>query len=117
MPKYFGDAASGSAYVLYYQAVDLDLSALGLRPPESESAAASTSAPADSSVSQISTLATTLEADESTSNSPALPPGLTPEDHQTPSPRPDRVRRARTTLIGARRAAVVIVLCFALRRG
>ncbi|GJE99807.1 cysteine proteinase [Phanerochaete sordida] len=86
--RYFGDSNAGAAYVLYYQAVDLDLSALGLRPPESESAAAST-APADSSVSQISTLATTLEADESTSHSPALPPGLTPEDQQTPSPRPD----------------------------
>ena len=33
IPKYFGDSNSGSAYVLYYQAVDLDLSALGLKPP------------------------------------------------------------------------------------
>ena len=30
--KYFGDSNAGSAYVLYYQAVDLDLGALGLRP-------------------------------------------------------------------------------------
>lgn len=30
--KYFGESNSGSAYVLYYQAVDLDLAALGLRP-------------------------------------------------------------------------------------
>ena len=28
IPKYFGDSNSGSAYVLYYQAVDLDLPAL-----------------------------------------------------------------------------------------
>jgi len=39
--KYFGESNSGSAYLLYYQAVDLDLTALGLRPvvppPTSES--------------------------------------------------------------------------------
>ncbi|PIL31043.1 hypothetical protein GSI_05739 [Ganoderma sinense ZZ0214-1] len=33
IPKYFGDSNSGSAYVLYYQAVDLDLPALGLKSP------------------------------------------------------------------------------------
>lgn len=35
IPQFFGDAASGSgsAYVLYYQAVDLDLTSLGLKPP------------------------------------------------------------------------------------
>ena len=31
--RYFGDGISGSAYVLYYQAVDLDLASLGLKPP------------------------------------------------------------------------------------
>jgi ubiquitin carboxyl-terminal hydrolase 9/13 len=31
IPRYFGDSNCGSAYVLYYQAVDLDLGALGLR--------------------------------------------------------------------------------------
>ncbi|KAI0299917.1 hypothetical protein BC826DRAFT_905949 [Russula brevipes] len=31
--RYFGDAASGSAYVLYYQAVDLDLVSLGMKVP------------------------------------------------------------------------------------
>jgi len=31
IPKYFGDSNSGSAYVLYYQAVDIDLAGLGLR--------------------------------------------------------------------------------------
>ncbi|TEB38768.1 cysteine proteinase [Coprinellus micaceus] len=32
--KYFGDSNSGSAYVLYYQAVDIDYAELGLRQPE-----------------------------------------------------------------------------------
>lgn len=32
IPKYFGESNSGSAYVLYYQAVDLDLVALDLLP-------------------------------------------------------------------------------------
>jgi ubiquitin carboxyl-terminal hydrolase 9/13 len=32
IPKYFGESNSGSAYILYYQAADIDLSALGLRP-------------------------------------------------------------------------------------
>jgi ubiquitin carboxyl-terminal hydrolase 9/13 len=33
IPKYFGDSNCGSAYVLYYQAVDINLPSLGLRPP------------------------------------------------------------------------------------
>ncbi|KIJ22215.1 hypothetical protein PAXINDRAFT_64269 [Paxillus involutus ATCC 200175] len=33
IPKYFGESNPGSAYVLYYQAVDIDLVALGLRLP------------------------------------------------------------------------------------
>ena len=33
IPKYFGESNSGSAYVLYYQAADLDPTTLGLRPP------------------------------------------------------------------------------------
>ena len=31
IPKYFGDSSPGSAYVLYYQAIDIDLVSLGLR--------------------------------------------------------------------------------------
>jgi ubiquitin carboxyl-terminal hydrolase 9/13 len=34
IPKYFGDSNAGSAYVLYYQAVNIDLVSLGLRPLE-----------------------------------------------------------------------------------
>ena len=35
IPKYYGDSHSGSAYVLYYQAVDIDLGSLGLKSPDS----------------------------------------------------------------------------------
>ena len=31
--RYIGDGISGSAYVLYCQAVDLDFASLGLKPP------------------------------------------------------------------------------------
>ncbi|EAU92322.2 ubiquitin C-terminal hydrolase [Coprinopsis cinerea okayama7 len=34
IPKYFGDSNSGSAYVLYYQADDIDLVSLGVQLPE-----------------------------------------------------------------------------------
>lgn len=33
IPKYYGDSNSGSAYVLYYEAVDIDRTSLGLRTP------------------------------------------------------------------------------------
>ncbi|KII93283.1 hypothetical protein PLICRDRAFT_35479 [Plicaturopsis crispa FD-325 SS-3] len=33
IPRYFGDSNSGSAYVLYYQAVDIDLAGLGIHTP------------------------------------------------------------------------------------
>ncbi|KAG6849174.1 hypothetical protein H0H93_010739 [Arthromyces matolae] len=38
IPKYFGDPASssGCAYVLYYQAADIDMGKLGLRPEQTE---------------------------------------------------------------------------------
>ncbi|KAH6917092.1 ubiquitin C-terminal hydrolase [Coprinopsis sp. MPI-PUGE-AT-0042] len=34
IPKYFGDSNAGSAYVLYYQADDIDLVSLGVRRPD-----------------------------------------------------------------------------------
>ncbi|KXN90105.1 putative ubiquitin carboxyl-terminal hydrolase creB [Leucoagaricus sp. SymC.cos] len=34
IPKYYGDSNSGSAYVLYYQAADMDLVSLGLKSPD-----------------------------------------------------------------------------------
>ncbi|KAI6012612.1 hypothetical protein F5J12DRAFT_890936 [Pisolithus orientalis] len=65
IPKYFGESNSGSAYVLYYQAADLDLVALGLRPPSLEQ---------DSPSSISKTL-------------PSHPPGLhyTPREASAPS--------------------------------
>ncbi|KIP05525.1 hypothetical protein PHLGIDRAFT_128834 [Phlebiopsis gigantea 11061_1 CR5-6] len=81
IPKYFGESNAGSAYVLYYQAADLDKSALGLHPPESVTQ--SVASPLDSSASQSGTLATTFESEEL---SPALPPGLTPQASEDSTP-------------------------------
>ncbi|CUA67443.1 ubiquitin carboxyl-terminal hydrolase 12/46 [Rhizoctonia solani] len=41
IPKYFGDSPAGSGYVLFYQAVNIDLQALGLKNPQVASAASS----------------------------------------------------------------------------
>ncbi|KAJ7361359.1 hypothetical protein DFH08DRAFT_371697 [Mycena albidolilacea] len=68
IPKYFGESNSGSAYVLYYQAVDIDLPALGLQPP---------SVPVDEVVETFSH----LEASPSAPMNPPLPPGLVEEDN------------------------------------
>ncbi|KAG8678172.1 hypothetical protein FRC09_020060, partial [Ceratobasidium sp. 395] len=35
IPKYFGDSPAGSGYVLFYQAVNIDLQALGVKTPPS----------------------------------------------------------------------------------
>src|ERR1700761_3200541 len=72
IPRYFGDAAAGSAYVLYYQAVDLDLASLGLKPP------------APPVVPDVVVSATPINATKPETNGgaasdfsePALPPGL-----------------------------------------
>ena len=67
IPKYFGDSNCGSAYVLYYQAVDINLPSVGLRlptpPPSTSSVPVPASAPVASDDSQP----------------PILPPGLTSE--------------------------------------
>lgn len=39
IPRYFGDLPAGAGYVLFYQAVDLDLTELGLKKPEPAPAA------------------------------------------------------------------------------
>ncbi|KAL5535922.1 hypothetical protein ACEPAF_4016 [Sanghuangporus sanghuang] len=57
--KYFGDSNSGSAYVLYYQALDLDLPSFGLKAEEPVAAESA--------------------ARESPTQAPLLPPGLTHE--------------------------------------
>ncbi|KAH7338857.1 hypothetical protein B0J17DRAFT_717296 [Rhizoctonia solani] len=41
IPKYFGDSPAGSGYVLFYQAVNIDLQALGLKNPQVASPASS----------------------------------------------------------------------------
>jgi ubiquitin carboxyl-terminal hydrolase 9/13 len=71
IPKYFGDSNSGSAYVLYYQALDIDLSALGLRPPSPE--------PVMQPVSQSEPPQPLQPTDSPVSTAqsiPPLPPGL-----------------------------------------
>ncbi|OSD01095.1 cysteine proteinase [Trametes coccinea BRFM310] len=93
IPKYYGDSNSGSAYVLYYQAVDLDLTALGLKPatPPPGSSTDIGSAP-----SKPLSLATATEASEyayahaSGDSAPAMPPGLTeePDSDKSDSPMP-----------------------------
>ncbi|KIK41080.1 hypothetical protein CY34DRAFT_86095 [Suillus luteus UH-Slu-Lm8-n1] len=67
IPKYFGESNSGSAYVLYYQAVDLDLVALDLRPT-------SPHAPEEHSHQRLPT-----DSPASLSQPIPLPPGLSVE--------------------------------------
>ncbi|KAF8215795.1 hypothetical protein K438DRAFT_610832 [Mycena galopus ATCC 62051] len=68
IPKYFGESNSGSAYVLYYQAVDIDLPSLGLQPP-----------PVSVPVDEAETFSH-LEASPSAALNPPLPPGLVEDD-------------------------------------
>ncbi|KAJ7597655.1 hypothetical protein C8J56DRAFT_325467 [Mycena floridula] len=69
IPKYFGDSNSGSAYVLYYQAADIDLPALGIhRPPIPEPIPRPTHVPFETSSDPASVHST-----------PVLPPGLVEE--------------------------------------
>ena len=63
--KYFGDSNSGSAYVLYYQAVDIDLKDLGLETPKE--------------VSATSTLPSEHTTASTTDDKISAPPGLDPE--------------------------------------
>lgn len=88
IPNYFGDSPKGSAYVLYYQAVDLDMAALGLRPqvPLAPSTPASTAA-TSSAVDKIPSLSE-LEVTKHEPESPPLPPGLEPgksDVHDSPT--------------------------------
>ncbi|KAK7040165.1 hypothetical protein VNI00_009971 [Paramarasmius palmivorus] len=68
IPKYYGESNAGSAYVLYYEAADIDHSSLGLRTPVTMSTASVVPAP---------------ESVQSPSSPhvphPTLPPGLTEE--------------------------------------
>ncbi|KAI5998105.1 hypothetical protein EDD15DRAFT_2408702 [Pisolithus albus] len=80
IPKYFGESNSGSAYVLYYQAADLDLVALGLRPPSPEPverAVAHSSPPQRNLTDSPSSISKTL---------PSVPPGLHYEPREASAP-------------------------------
>ncbi|KAF7303112.1 cysteinease [Mycena kentingensis (nom. inval.)] len=68
IPKYFGESNSGAAYVLYYQAVDIDLPALGLRPPVSPTA----------HVTELEPVMVIAPGSPAPAN-PPLPPGLVEE--------------------------------------
>ncbi|KAF8963902.1 hypothetical protein BDZ97DRAFT_1661022 [Flammula alnicola] len=65
--KYFGDSNSGSAYVLYYQAVDIDLASLGLRTPDPQLPLE----PLTNSISPVQ-----LSPAVQNQYTPTLPPGL-----------------------------------------
>ena len=93
IPKYFGDSNSGSAYVLYYQALDIDLSALGLTSPSPDpvmqpvpqSEPPQHLEPTDSPVSAALSI-------------PPLPPGLTDDSPSSPTV-PEPLPRPTTPLI------------------
>ncbi|KAI0040664.1 cysteine proteinase [Auriscalpium vulgare] len=76
IPKYYGDSASGSAYVLYYQAVDVDPTALGIKVDMLSTAAVAATA---LNGANLSSDALSGEPEPG----PAVPPGLTSD---TPSP-------------------------------
>lgn len=66
IPKYYGDSSSGSAYVLYYQAADINLEALGIQRR--------TPSPISTPISRFNS---TSDIPSSSPNAtPALPPGL-----------------------------------------
>ncbi|KAI0370144.1 cysteine proteinase [Pilatotrama ljubarskyi] len=96
IPKYYGDSNSGSAYVLYYQAVDLDLAALGLKaptpPPASASAASTDIGSAPGKPLSLATVDTGEPGHAVIPGSPvpAMPPGLTeePDSDKSDSPIP-----------------------------
>ncbi|KAF8559891.1 cysteine proteinase [Imleria badia] len=80
IPKYFGDSNSGSAYVLYYQALDVDLLALGLTSPSSE--------PVMQPVAQSEPPQHLVPTDSPVSTAqsiPPLPPGLTDDLPSSPT--------------------------------
>lgn len=92
IPKYFGDSNSGSAYVLYYQAVDIALSALGLRPPSPEPVMQplpQSESPHDWQLTDSPEIAA--------QSIPPLPPGLT-DDLPSATPVPEALPRPTTPI-------------------
>ncbi|KAH7916393.1 hypothetical protein BJ138DRAFT_1139639 [Hygrophoropsis aurantiaca] len=85
IPKYFGEANAGSAYVLYYQAADLDLTSLGLRPPPS--AGPTIQPEQEGTIDQH----LTTESPDWLPHSIPTPPGLTASSERTETPTPPPV--------------------------
>ncbi|KAK0466269.1 uncharacterized protein EV420DRAFT_1510807 [Desarmillaria tabescens] len=86
--KYFGDSPAGSAYVLYYQAADIDLPALGLRNPSP--------APPEISEQALSPTGLAEEGDSSDISDPPFP--ITPSQSSSPSLHPTDKKSSRQTL-------------------
>ncbi|KAF5383387.1 hypothetical protein D9757_008419 [Collybiopsis confluens] len=77
IPKYYGDSNSGSAYVLYYEAADIDRASLGLQPSLSASASVSIPAAMVTPITNTGASVTSASAPPSPSQMhPPLPPGL-----------------------------------------
>lgn len=71
IPKYFGESNAGAAYVLYYQAADIDLPGLGIRPPVEPDFVGSAH-------SSVDPFASPLQPPN-----PSLPPGLVEEENSS----------------------------------
>lgn len=120
IPRYFGDSNCGSAYVLYYQAVDLDLGALGLRTAARATAESPNPAVVADSVDvspnlssrllppglSVNTDATTSDSGLATSSSSSSRPNCTPQpltvsisppEPSTPAPVPTSPGQTVTT--------------------
>ncbi|KAH9914909.1 cysteine proteinase [Epithele typhae] len=90
--KYFGDSNSGSAYVLYYQAADLNLSALGLKVPTPAPASATITEPGSTPGRPLATGEPSDQGHVPNSPSPAAPPGLVEETAQSDTSDSPRLR-------------------------
>ena len=86
IPKYFGDVGNQSAYVLYYQAVDLDLGSLGLRQTANVESSGVTPVVEIPDPAEL----TITEPISSQTSTPSHPPGLprAEVDSKSKSPEP-----------------------------
>ncbi|KAJ8523053.1 hypothetical protein ONZ45_g451 [Pleurotus djamor] len=85
IPKYFGDPAgasspnSGTAYVLYYQAKDIDLVGLGLKEPDLEPQQSISASHSEIAVNGLGvSLNGSSVSGGSSEETPIVPPGLSP---------------------------------------
>ncbi|KAI9510768.1 hypothetical protein F5148DRAFT_507705 [Russula earlei] len=84
IPRYFGDATAGSAYVLYYQAVDLDPTSLGIKPSVHPAVTVAGS-PASATNATVTNGPLSFETPEL-----SLPPGLEKSSAPSPAAAPTR---------------------------